>query len=64
LPDDDEGAEGTEPGVRELEEIARPDVGLVVPEKDLPGLTVVASRADGSHVLLDRPLARGAVNSR
>jgi hypothetical protein len=38
MPDDDEGEERAEPGVLELEEVAGPDLGGVVPEKCPPGL--------------------------
>ena len=37
--------------------LAGPDIGCVVPEERAPGLTGWASRADGAHVFLNRPLA-------
>ena len=57
MPDDDEGEERAEPGVIELEEVAGPDVGGVVPEKCPPGLAPPGAGATGPQVLLDRPLA-------
>jgi hypothetical protein len=57
MPDDDEGEERAEPGVVELEEVAGPDVGGVIPEKCPPGLAPPGAGATGPQVLLDRPLA-------
>src|ERR1700680_1354367 len=57
MPDDDEGEQRAEPGVLELEEVASPDVGGVVPEKCPPGLAPPGAGATGPPVLLDRPLA-------
>src|SRR5438309_2382888 len=57
MPDDEEGEERAEPGVVELEEVAGPDVGGVVPEKCPPGLAPPGAGATGPQVLLDRPLA-------
>ena len=55
--DDKERVDRAEPGVVELQDIAGPDVVRVVPEEGPPGLAVLPARTDGSHVLLDRPLA-------
>ncbi len=54
---DDEGEDGTEPGVLELKEVAGPDIRRVVAEEGVPRLSKRLARAEGPHVLLDRPLA-------
>ena len=57
VPNDDEGEDGTEPGVIELQEVAGPDIRRVVTEEGVPRLSRRLARAEGPHVLLDRPLA-------